>query len=247
MKNLTSRLVVLLCIGSTSLFSQVIMKVDDVLVASGGVYQYTATAPPSAFGDELMTLDIENASSAEMSISVERCKIIDVTGWEVHSTVWAVSDDPFGGIHFSNSTMTGTCWTTLNALDVSIGASALLGDYLNSADVSCCLYRYYVWNGAILEDSLDVEFCRASLDVLSLSADNISLFPNPANTLVHISSNAGLVESGAVYDVSGKKIKNIMLSNNMTIDVREIPNGIYYVLLNSYSGVVIRKKMIVKH
>lgn len=74
---------------------------------------------------------------------------------------------------------------------------------------------------------------------------NILLYPNPASDVVHIETNEGIIiTSIKLYDVSGQII-NVGLSNENTLDVSNLSDGIYLLNIFSQNGAV-TKKLIIK-
>lgn len=74
---------------------------------------------------------------------------------------------------------------------------------------------------------------------------NILLYPNPASDIVHIEPNEGItITSIALYDISGKMM-NVDLSNENTLSVKNLSDGIYLLNIFSQNGTV-TKKLIVK-
>ena len=74
---------------------------------------------------------------------------------------------------------------------------------------------------------------------------DVLLYPNPANHIVNIKpSNAVVITSVDLFDVSGKKFF-IELSNENTINVSNLSDGIYLLNIFSENGSV-SKKLIVK-
>jgi len=79
---------------------------------------------------------------------------------------------------------------------------------------------------------------------------NISLYPNPANTILNLKfeSNTSSDLKAEIISLDGKKIKSFSLSNyeNTEIDISQLSQGIY--LTNFYSGnVLIASKRLVKN
>ena len=87
-----------------------------------------------------------------------------------------------------------------------------------------------------------------------LSADNISIHPNPvtatANIEFTIANNSDV--NIAVFDILGKQITNLyngemsMGSQNITWDVNELNNGVYFVKIQMNNQVVTKKIMVTK-
>jgi hypothetical protein len=95
--------------------------------------------------------------------------------------------------------------------------------------------------------SLSFNFPFSDTGYLALNTNpvipNINLYPNPVNRILNINSNGLNVDDLKIYDVFGKlvffKAKPAKL-----IDLSELENGIYFVVLNTKQG-VIKEKIIV--
>lgn len=63
----------------------------------------------------------------------------------------------------------------------------------------------------------------------SISASNISLYPNPANTILNVRLYSNLIPVAySIYSIYGLKIKNGVLENtNNNIDIESLPIGMY--------------------
>lgn len=78
-----------------------------------------------------------------------------------------------------------------------------------------------------------------------LAGLNVLLYPNPASHIVNIKLSDGVtITSIELYDISGKRI-NIDLSNENTLNVKNLSNGVYLLNIVSQNGIV-NKKLIVK-
>ncbi len=74
---------------------------------------------------------------------------------------------------------------------------------------------------------------------------NVLIFPNPASHIVNIKPSDGVtITSIELYDISGKRV-NIDLSNENTLNVSNLSDGIYLLNIFSQTGTV-TKKLIVK-
>lgn len=62
--------------------------------------------------------------------------------------------------------------------------------------------------------------------------DDITLFPNPANDVLHVRVPSGVrISSHAVFDVNGKPVRSSTLQTPSHIDVGHLPPGVYFVRL----------------
>lgn len=74
----------------------------------------------------------------------------------------------------------------------------------------------------------------------------VSIYPNPANTLISIKNYNDLgISSVDIYDVQGKKIISDQLASS-EIDISALTSGMYLIKINNHSGDSIIKKLIKK-
>jgi endonuclease I len=92
-----------------------------------------------------------------------------------------------------------------------------------------------IWGGPEAENTWE------NLSTSAVATNQIKLFPNPVNgNVVTIISNQDLAVE--VYDVLGKKVKSqAITSNQKTLNITGLSQGIYMVKLNSNTGSVIKK------
>ncbi|MEN8156464.1 MAG: sugar-binding protein [Bacteroidota bacterium] len=70
----------------------------------------------------------------------------------------------------------------------------------------------------------------------------MSLYPNPANGLINITSDAGI--SGiAVYTATGQLVKHVtaVFRNEYTMNVESLQNGLYFIRIETEAGAMARK------
>ena len=72
------------------------------------------------------------------------------------------------------------------------------------------------------------------IDEVAISSAFISVFPNPAASVLHIASPS-VFEKGFIYSINGSLVKTITETEliNKTIDIAELSNGSYYMTLSS--------------
>ena len=72
----------------------------------------------------------------------------------------------------------------------------------------------------------------ASLSVDEFSLSGVSIFPNPANTVINIKGLETTLENVEIYTVTGKKV--ISTTTDLeTINVSAIASGVYFLKLNA--------------
>ena len=81
------------------------------------------------------------------------------------------------------------------------------------------------------------------------NSESISVFPNPANSIIQIRPLApGVRSSIFIYDLFGCKQDEVEISKGQTltnIDVSSYPAGIYIAVLNNGSGIIGNRKFVV--
>jgi hypothetical protein len=79
----------------------------------------------------------------------------------------------------------------------------------------------------------------ASKDVHAIrSVDNISIFPNPASNILTIQNNNLTPVSIVIVDLLGREIlRDVINSEDRTVDVHELPSGLYECIIRSEAGI----------
>ena len=98
----------------------------------------------------------------------------------------------------------------------------------------------YNWIAGYYEDPLTV---NSTLSVSDFDSENVSVYPNPAETLLNITTKLSL--SGklfSVYSILGKEvIKNQFISNS-TIDIKNLASGFYILKIENLAPIKFLKK-----
>lgn len=117
------------------------------------------------------------------------------------------------------------------------------GDIIaNTADI------YFDFNPTITTNTFETEFV-ANLSVGEFVSANYTMYPNPANTVVHFEFNNGHINTIQiqVYDVTGKlvsKSKPVLEGNKLSLNVTSLPQGLYFIELMSNGFKTIEKLII---
>lgn len=81
------------------------------------------------------------------------------------------------------------------------------------------------------------------------SLTNVKLYPNPNNTGVLSISNSTSINAISVFDVLGKRVKEMKLENSndssFNLDVSDLKNGVYIVRLIGDNGETESKKLVI--
>ena len=71
---------------------------------------------------------------------------------------------------------------------------------------------------------------------------NVSVYPNPTTGQFRIQNSESRIQRVEVYDVYGKLISNMEVNDNdVTIDISNYTNGVYFTLIRTESGTVTKK------
>jgi len=73
-----------------------------------------------------------------------------------------------------------------------------------------------------------------SSDIANIEQNNFNIYPNPSNSLVHISWE-NMFDELVIFNSLGKKVSSIKITNqsNLQLSVEDLPKGIYYITLKS--------------
>ncbi len=109
---------------------------------------------------------------------------------------------------------------------------------INSVDekIYAASYGRGVWASPIVPHVLNVESFLSQTDVL--------MFPNPAKNNVTFNIQKGAEADFSVFDLLGKLViyqPNVSISEEHSIDISKLNNGIYFIRINSDTGSVTKK------
>ena len=118
----------------------------------------------------------------------------------------------------------------------SIGG-AVTDDCQGRVDFKVINYgKYYIsFNEGLTGSKTSVKVLDLSSNIEELSYSNtFGVFPNPANDIITIDNNGEAFESVTILSLSGQVILSTGLDN--TIDISELPNGVYIIKLLTKEG-----------
>lgn len=107
---------------------------------------------------------------------------------------------------------------------------------------------YFDYNPAIVTNTFNTEFVQ-TLQNPSFTANTITLYPNPASKSVQITNSLKeTITNIALYEVSGKLVKNISGTNEsqITVDLQNLAKGLYFVEITTASNTKQIKKLIIQ-
>jgi hypothetical protein len=84
-------------------------------------------------------------------------------------------------------------------------------------------------------------------DIKEVHTNKINLYPNPSNYQFTLDNGQELMKEVSLYDVMGRKVQHLPVNApSTTVNVSNLPNGIYVVKINTASGVLVRKVQVVR-
>ena len=133
--------------------------------------------------------------------------------------------------NITNSPETGDMYLMSNSDPIAVGASGVLDAFYNSNIDGTTTQDYFGGFETGLES-----FSFATLSVTNEDKINynVSLFPNPAKTVVNIKSDSEILKIEC-YDLLGKMVLNTA-SNQNRIDVSEFQSGMYLIKVYTSNG-----------
>tara|TARA_R110002110_G_scaffold90627_3_gene235453 strand:+ start:2245 stop:4986 length:2742 start_codon:yes stop_codon:yes gene_type:complete len=96
---------------------------------------------------------------------------------------------------------------------------------------------------AVYHKRFKVLFENSFLGINALNLDSVSLYPNPTQNVVTIVSPKTIVTSATVYDISGRKVKEVNFNNqsNYQVDLSSIKTGVYFINIATESGTITKR------
>ena len=117
----------------------------------------------------------------------------------------------------------------------SLGEIRKLSFNLTSSDVGdwgMNTPNYFAMDDIIYETKRPLNTIENNKDL------SVSVYPNPATTIIHINGENGTI---ALFDNSGRIVWEGQHNDFTTIDVQNLPNGLYFLHLKSKKGVATEK------
>lgn len=206
----------------------------------------------SSNGIESMNVSFyfKNNSGSTQSIQISRSDICVDPAW-VNNLIWepACNDPQFNGMHVNDAAI-NNAWQS-QALTIQQDSLArIVAELTFNAVNSNGVYRYYFYASNNLTDSIDLKINGGCyLEVIeSKDASGISVYPNPANEQLTVST-FGLTSSALVRltDISGKIVREEEISSTSILRTDDLKNGVYLVSVLENGNVIQTRRVVVKH
>lgn len=109
-------------------------------------------------------------------------------------------------------------------------------------------FRYFVTNGGpsgLNSDiiGIDTFVVDRPLATSEFFASNFRMFPNPASSVLNLSSSTTTINSIQITDLNGRIVRNVEVGgvSDATLNVSDLNSGMYFVRVNSAAGTGITK------
>lgn len=104
------------------------------------------------------------------------------------------------------------------------------------------------FNGAYyFIDSVDVHRHLSSSEVGENTLPEISIYPNPAQDIVHVSIHSAEIELLELQDLSGAVILRQQVTGmNTQMDVSQLPKGLYFIHARNSAGIRVQTRKLIK-
>ncbi|MGH1433840.1 MAG: T9SS type A sorting domain-containing protein [Lewinella sp.] len=146
----------------------------------------------------------------------------------------------------------GSCMDNTEAIGIpAAGGSSKVSFMLNvdpavmnstandlASNWSFSTYTYDVAGDQVGTPGLQNDFVSSTDNLLQASA--VSIYPNPANTVINVVSEIEGTFTTELYDLVGKRINSLQMTNN-SMDVSQLPTGMYLLKLNFEEGSVTKR------
>lgn len=213
-------------------WGQVQISYQGSIVPSGSVNTFEIDYYDSL---EFFSIDFKNISGVDKNYTVKRNRLINPQSWSNFKTSWEL-DLSLG---FCYVGVPDSTWTTPQSILAQDNETVHLQDYYTLYNDSCMHYRYYLIsaeNG--VEDSVDVIGCSVvGLD--EAQEITISIYPNPADNLVHIESPEH-IKSLKVFDNRGQvHCETVVNFNSIILSTDKLDAGMYFILLHTEGGTAV--------
>jgi hypothetical protein len=125
-----------------------------------------------------------------------------------------------------------------NALTSNHLMSTILGSNNKSADI-------VGFSNESENEDQDIDLTQKSISKGELFGTEFSLYPNPTNGLLTIGIGSDNSYNYSITSINGNLVdKSESLTGSAQIDLSKHPNGIYFVVIQTNNGELIRKKIV---
>lgn len=172
-----------------------------------------------------LILILRNSTGTDQNWDLERTLPLPLQHWSDDNMSWTVLSNPLSGDSYLIDQ--SSPWVTYNHLVVPPNDSVYLALRYDPIADGCDLFNYYILDNDVRVDSFSVNLCT-TVGLDEITSDNISVYPNPANSVLNVSFQNKTPNELTIFDLLGNKIATFEASESMTISTGEILNGSYF-------------------
>lgn len=181
----------------------------------------------------------QNLTGSMVDWTLDLCILVDDPNIDFTDFEWYNSSDPLSGIHVTDLTSANNpCQVLPTSFGIALQNtdSANMDLHMSVLATGCETHRYYILDGGIVQDSIDVQYCSV-LDVNELSPIQVTVSPNPVSSELVISSESEIT-SIQLNDIQGKVLltRELEGAKKETINFQELPEGLYLLRVHGADG-----------
>jgi len=218
----------------------------EIAVNESQYYTFTIT-PDEGYRVASATVDAGTENEANVTpaivnntytfLNVMENHSINVTFEEIPTYIITSSAGENGTISPEGDTIvyegTNTTFTITPDEGYRIASVTIDAETENEANVTEAIVNStYTFQNVMANHSINVTFEVIPDDNIDINtADIFCIYPNPATDIVNIKINNN--SELAIFNTTGEEVKHINTNQNtMTIDISDLPNGIYFVIVD---------------
>ncbi len=130
--------------------------------------------------------------------------------------------------------------TTIHIDPVTDELEQSLAEDITSLEVGEHQIKFWVVNDWQIESEVWTEtFTLQSTDIQTLDAEELTVYPNPATDFINIKTCSEVLAI-SVYSLTGQLVLQ-NTSHQKTVDLQNIPKGMYLILVKTEAGIVIKQ------
>lgn len=116
------------------------------------------------------------------------------------------------------------------------------GLYFFQDDSMYCQIGFGNWGTYALDDIRVITFSHPIIGINEIDASDLQLTPNPARDKVTLSGIGDTPQQAVLYNVTGVKLRELTVTDGTTMDIRQLPEGLYILRCGSHSAKIVKQK-----
>lgn len=130
----------------------------------------------------------------------------------------------------------------LQYIDPNVVPDKLLVVFLSSTNVTATAPV----NGSKLTvDDAEAGIHPAGVRIPLFNSEGVNCYPNPAKNIIHINSSYNQHVTWKLYQMNGQLLKEVVFTNKATVNIAELPKGVYVYSVEKEGTVVKNGKLLI--